>query len=243
LQDGDCRRCRVYRELKGDEIVQLQDNFNRMSLTLRKNERDNAAYIREIEGLNRDTEISFLQTVTALSNAIEAKDPYTRGHSERVAEFCEKVAEAMNLGDPERKELRFAAILHDVGKIGIDRDLLRKNSGLSDGEEFQIRSHPEWGVQILEPVRFLRPVLPTIRHHHERFDGSGYPFGLKGKDIPLNARIVCIADAWDAMRSDRPYRNALPVERAVEELKENAGTQFDPEIVEVILTHFSASHE
>ena len=243
LQGGDCGKCRVYKEHRGDEIVQLQDNFNRMSLTLKRHERDTDEYIKKIEGLNRDTEISFFQTVIALSNAIEAKDPYTRGHSERVAAFCEKAAETMNLGSQEKKELRFAAILHDIGKIGIDRDLLRKKSGLSDDEECEIRSHPEWGVQILEPVHFLRPILSIIRHHHERFDGNGYPLGLKGKDIPLEARIICIADAWDAMRSNRPYRNALSVERAVEELQRNAGTQFDPEIVEVILDYFSTLRE
>lgn len=196
----------------------------------------NSLFLEEMEN-------SYFQTVIALSNAIEAKDPYTKGHSERVAELCAKVAEAMNLGRQDKEHLRFAAILHDIGKIGVGRELLSKKNRLSDSEEFQMRSHPEWGVQILKPVRFLRPILSTIRHHHERFDGSGYPLGLKGRDIPLNARIICIADAWDAMRSDRPYRNALSVNRVVGELRENAGTQFDPELAELALRLFGTTDE
>ena len=182
--------------------------------------------------LFEDMETSYFQTVMALSNAVEAKDPYTRGHSERVADLCMKTADALNLSRQEKEHLRFAAILHDVGKIGISRDLLRKKSCLEEWEENEIRSHPERGVQILEPIHFLKPALPAIRFHHERFDGTGYPLGLKGKEIPFKARIICVADAWDAMLSTRPYRDALSIELAKKELKSHAGTQFDPEIVD-----------
>jgi len=183
-----------------------------------------------------DIETSYLQTVTALANAIEAKDPYTGGHSERVAALSMKVADAMGLSSQEKEHLRFAAALHDVGKIGIGRELLRKNGSLDPEERKEISSHPERGVQILEPIHFLKPVLPAIRHHHEKYDGSGYPHGLKGREIPLKARIIGIADAWDAMMSKRPYRDPLPVQVAREELVKHAGTQFDPAIVE----HFIA---
>jgi putative nucleotidyltransferase with HDIG domain len=181
--------------------------------------------------LYEEMETSYFQTVMALSNAIEAKDPYTRGHSERVAELSMKAADALNLSKQEKEHLRFAAILHDVGKIGIGRDLLWKDSRLDSKEKEEIQSHPERGVQILEPIHFLRPVLPAIRHHHEKYDGSGYPLGLRGGEIPFKARIICVADAWDAMLSKRPYRDPLPIHEAREELRRNAGTQFDPEVV------------
>jgi putative nucleotidyltransferase with HDIG domain len=181
--------------------------------------------------LFEDIEVSYFQTVMALSNAIEAKDPYTYGHSQRVADLSVKAAEALKLSKQEIEHIRFASIFHDVGKISISRDLLRKNGKLSESENAEMRAHPQSGVQILEPVHFLKPALPAIRHHHERFDGKGYPLGLKAKDIPLKARIICVADAWDAMLSDRPYRKALSVEEAKKELCRHAGSQFDPDVV------------
>jgi HD-GYP domain-containing protein (c-di-GMP phosphodiesterase class II) len=178
-----------------------------------------------------DMENSYLQTVMALANAIEAKDPYTKGHTERVAALSNKIAASFNLSEQEKEHLNFASLLHDIGKIGINRDILWKHCSLDECEEDEVKTHPDKGVQILEPVHFLRPVLSTIRHHHERFDGSGYPLGLKGKEIPFKARIISIADTWDAMLSDRPYRKALSTEEAKNELKKYSGVQFDPEIV------------
>jgi putative nucleotidyltransferase with HDIG domain len=182
-----------------------------------------------------DIERSYLQTVGALTNAIEAKDPYTKGHTERVAKLSMRMAEALGLSGQEKEHLRFAALLHDVGKIGIDLDILRKRSALSEEETDEMRSHPGKGVQILTPIHFLKPVLSSIRHHHEHYDGTGYPLGLKGGEIPFKARILSIADAWDAMRSDRPYRTALSLEEAKRELLRHAGTQFDPDIVDVLI--------
>jgi len=182
-----------------------------------------------------DIDRSYLQTVGALANAIEAKDPYTKGHSERVANLSIKMAGALGLSGQEKEHLNFAALLHDVGKIGINRDILRKDCALDKAEEEEMRSHPEKGIQILEPVHFLKPVLSSIRHHHERFDGTGYPLGLKGGEIPLKARILSIADTWDAMLSDRPYRAALSVEEAKKEVLKYSGTQFDPKIVEALV--------
>lgn len=182
-----------------------------------------------------EVERSYLQTIEALMNAIEAKDLYTKGHSERVAALSIKIAEALGLSPQEKEHLRFAALLHDVGKIGIDSDLLRKHVALNGCEKDGMQSHPEKGAQILAPVHFLKPVLSAIRHHHERYDGTGYPLGLSGGEIPLKARILSVADAWDAMRSDRPYRNAFSIEEAKKELIRHAGTQFDPDVVEVFI--------
>lgn len=186
-----------------------------------------------------DMENSYLQTVMSLANAIEAKDPYTKGHTERVADVSIKIAEALHLSKQEKEHLRFGAILHDVGKIGINGEVLRKHTGLDEDETDEIKAHPELGVRILEPVHFLKPVLSSIRHHHEKYDGSGYPLGLKGKEIPFKARIITIADAWDAMRSNRPYRDALPLAQAREELHRHAGTHFDPELVDAFIRMIS----
>jgi HD-GYP domain-containing protein (c-di-GMP phosphodiesterase class II) len=178
-----------------------------------------------------EMEGSYLQTVMALANAIEAQDPYTKGHSERMAELSDKIAVAFDLSKQEREHLKFAALLHDVGKIGIGKDILWKDCSLDESEETEIMAHPDKGIQILEPVNFLKPIFAAIRHHHERFDGSGYPLKLKGKEIPFKARIISVADAWDAMLSNRPYRDALSIEHAKKELESHAGTQFDPEVV------------
>lgn len=186
--------------------------------------------------LFEDVEVSYFQTVMALANAIEAKDPYTRGHSERVADLSMKAAEALHLSRQEKEHLRFAAILHDVGKIGISMSLLRKDTDLEGDERDEMRSHPERGVQILQPIHFLKPVLPAIRHHHERYDGTGYPMGLKGREIPFKARIIAVADAWDAMLSDRPYRSALPMEDVKREMLDSRGTQFDPDVVDFFVS-------
>ncbi len=186
--------------------------------------------------LYEDMEVSYFQTVMALVNAVEAKDTYTRGHSERVADLCAGMADVLRLGRQERDDLRHAALLHDIGKIGISVGLLRKETPLEHEERKIFRSHPDRGVQILSPIHFLKPILSSIRHHHEWYDGSGYPLGLKYGDIPLKARIICVADAWDAMRSDRAYRDALGREEAKKELRKYAGTQFDPKVVQALLT-------
>lgn len=183
-----------------------------------------------------DMEASYLQTVAALSNVVEAKDPYTGGHSERVAEIGARIADALRLNWQEKEYIKFAALLHDIGKVAIGKDILRKRDGLDEQEADAMRAHPDRGAQIIEPIRFLKPIQSAIRHHHENFDGTGYPGGLKGKDIPYKARIIKIADAWDAMTSERPYRPVLSVEEAKKELTLNSGIQFDPELVEVFLT-------
>lgn len=185
--------------------------------------------------LYEEQQASYLSTVQALISAVEASDAYTRGHSERVTRYSLAIARTLGLPAPALKRLEQAAILHDVGKIGIDAALLHKQGRLSE-EDFQtLRRHPAIGVHILEPIQFLREVREIIVQHHERFDGHGYPHGISGDALLLESRILAVADTYDAMTSDRPYRIALPHATAVAEILDNSGTQFDPAVVSAFL--------
>ena len=185
----------------------------------------------------------FVNTVRSLATAIETKDVYTRGHSERVTMFAELIAKALGFTEEEIDNLNLAGILHDIGKIGVDESILRKPSKLTDAEFIEIMKHPEYAANILEAIPQLRNIIPAVRHHHERFDGNGYPAKLKGEEIPYFSRILAIADTFDAMSSSRPYREALPFNVCIEELKRCSGTQFDPELAAVALKAFKVWHE
>ncbi len=176
-----------------------------------------------------------LGAIEALSAAVDAKDQCTHHHSETVSKLAIQLGQKMNLPSNELENLRAAALLHDIGKLGMPDKILKKKGPLQLDEWRYVENHPKIGSQILEKVQQLSSVVPTVRHHHERFDGHGYPAGLSGKDIPLLARIVAVADAYDAMVSDRNYRKALTPEQALEEIVRCSGTQFDPEIVEVFV--------
>ncbi|MBI5740287.1 MAG: response regulator [Nitrospirae bacterium] len=175
-------------------------------------------------------------TVSALILTIDAKDRYTYNHSKRVAELSSAIAG--ELGAPKKtiKEIEHAASIHDIGKIGIDENILRKNGHLTNSEYEEIKKHPAIGMRIVQSVPFLEDAIPVILYHHERYDGTGYPEGISGERIPLSARIVIVADAVDAMMSARPYRNALTAEKVMSELRDNAGTQFDPDVSDVLLS-------
>lgn len=173
----------------------------------------------------------YYETIKAFVQAIEAKDSYTRGHSENVAEYAIAIAAKMNLSNDQIELLQTAALLHDIGKIGIKEDVLNKPDRLTPEEYDHIKEHPIISSQIINHIPMLEEVGVIIRHHHERYDGNGYPDGLKGEAIPLGSRILAVADTFDAMTSNRTYRNATPVETAKGELLKNAGTQFDPQIV------------
>ena len=162
-----------------------------------------------------DIRAAHLETIQALALALDAKDPYTRGHSERVAEYAAEIAVQMKLPENEVEMLRYAGVLHDIGKIGISDTVLNKVGKLTDAEFELIQSHTTIGAHVVKPVGFLRGVSLVIRHHHERYDGRGYPDGLQGEEIPLGARIMAVADAFDAMTYDRVYRAGIDTDQAV----------------------------
>ncbi len=178
---------------------------------------------------------SYVQTVSALASAIDVRDSYTSGHSERLAELAVETGRLLACRPDELNDIHWAALLHDIGKIGVPDDILRKPSSLDLAEMEIMRQHPEIGARILEPVHNLSGVAPIVRAHQERFDGDGYPAGLKGEEIPKIARIITVADAYVAMTDERVYRKARQHGDAVEELKRCSGTQFDPEVVEAFL--------
>jgi response regulator RpfG family c-di-GMP phosphodiesterase len=184
---------------------------------------------------NRRLQENSLNVLRTMVNVLEQRDSYTAGHSRRVTEIALAIAARLELPEPEVKTLRLAGLIHDVGKIGIEDTILRKPGRLTEEEFAAIRTHPERGVQIIEPLDFLRGALPIVRHHHEYFDGCGYPAGLAGDAIPLGARIVAVADTYDAITSSRAYRVARPQEAALAELSRCSGSQFDPELVEAFL--------
>jgi HD-GYP domain-containing protein (c-di-GMP phosphodiesterase class II) len=185
----------------------------------------NADLFREVEGL-------LIGVVRALASTIDARDAYTHGHSERVACIARRIAESYGLPRDECEQIHLAGLVHDIGKIGIRDDVLLKPEGLTDAESDVIKQHPVMGYSMLKHLRQLGPVLPAVLHHHECFDGSGYPDGLSGQEIPLAARMISIADFYDAMTSDRPYRKAFPFEKAESMLREKAGKLWDPEVVD-----------
>jgi len=181
----------------------------------------------------------FMSATLALANAVDAKDPYTRGHSERVLSYSEQLARAMNLPPQDVESVKMGAVLHDIGKIAIPDKILHKPGRLTMEELEVVRTHPARGEAILAPLEELRPLRPGIRHHHERFDGKGYPDQLAGKDIPLHARIICVADAFDAMTSKRYYHKAKSLEEGLEEIARCSGAQFDPELAEYFIKALS----
>lgn len=175
------------------------------------------------------------QAISSIVTAVEKKDMYTKGHTERVTKFSILLGQEMNLDSAVLHNLELAALLHDVGKIGIPDNILLKKGKLTDEEYCEIKKHPHKGIEIIGHIKQLKPITDGILYHHEHFDGSGYPAGLKGHNIPLIARIISVADAYDAMTTDRPYRNALDNTEAVRRLKESSGTQFDPAIVKTMV--------
>jgi HD-GYP domain-containing protein (c-di-GMP phosphodiesterase class II) len=191
---------------------------------------------RENERLFEALELAHFDAMKALAQAIEAKDHYTRGHCDRMVDYSVAIGVKLGLSGTDRKILRYAAALHDIGKIGIPEVILNKAGKLTEEEYLIMQNHAAKGADIIRGVRFLAPVAPLIYHHQERFDGRGYPDGLAGEKIPLGSRIIAVLDTYDAMTSNRPYRKALPVERAVAELKRFSNQQFDPSVVDAFLT-------
>jgi putative nucleotidyltransferase with HDIG domain len=176
-----------------------------------------------------------INTVAALTSAIDANDPYTHGHSYRVSRYALRVGRAMGLPARDLEILEYGALLHDIGKIAIEHEILLKKERLSDQEFLTLKQHPTIGADIVENLKFLREAAVLVRYHHEQPNGRGYPEGLRGDQIPIGARVILCCDAFDAMTSDRPYRKGLPVERVVEQFEKFKGEQFDTEIVDLVL--------
>jgi cyclic di-GMP phosphodiesterase len=194
-----------------------------------------------LEQARRDLERSYIQTVESLAIALEAKDRYTSGHSQRVSKFAVLIARSLGQPKEDVDVIAQVARLHDIGKIGMLDKILNKPANLTAEEREAIKAHPVIGAQILAPVRTFEKHVAGIKHHHEMYDGTGYPDRLKGKEIPLAARIVCLADAFDAMTSTRPYRVGLPLEFAIQEMQKMSGRQFCPDCVEAFVRMLRSS--
>jgi putative nucleotidyltransferase with HDIG domain len=195
-------------------------------------------FIEQLRRAAEENKQMFVGTIRSLAAAIDAKDPYTRGHSERVAHYSEMIAKSMGLSEQEVEVVRIGALMHDVGKIGIEDKILGKAGPLTE-EEFEImKLHPSKGAVILEPVRQLKQMIPAMKYHHENIDGSGYPQGLTSEDIPMYAKIVSVADTFDAMTTNRPYQKAMEITYVFERMRSFIGKKFDEEIVEALIAAY-----
>ena len=212
-------------------------NFTESDLQLAVALTNQVAVVIENVRLQKDKEAVALQVIMSLAEAVDAKDHYTHAHSEKVMKYALLIAEEMNLSENERSNIKQAALLHDIGKIGIKDGILNKPDKLTLEEWEKVKKHPLIGREILRPLRLLEKTLPIVYYHHERYDGKGYLDKLKGEQIPLGARILALADTFDAMSSARPYRpEAYPLVKIIEEIKSGAGTQFDPKVVAAFLS-------
>ena len=223
------------------EIKRLNQVTREQNFKLQDMNRNLEGKVRErtkqLDLKHQELRKAYVQTIAALAEAVDAKDTYTRGHSERVGVYASKLARALSLPKEVIERVYIAGLLHDVGKIGVRDAVITKPDRLTEQEYEEIKLHPEIGAKILEPVDFLRDIVPCVRHHHEWYDGSemGYPHGLRGDRIPLPSRVILVSDTVEAMTSDRPYRKGLPLEAVFSELSKYSGSQFDPKCVESML--------
>jgi putative nucleotidyltransferase with HDIG domain len=206
------------------ELGDLGDSFNLMTDQLEH-------YIKDLQRSADENRELFIGTVKGLAAAIDGKDPYTRGHSERVSRISVAIAQRLGLPAEECEKIRISALLHDVGKIAIDDNILKKPAALTDDEFLIMKQHPQKGYKIMSQIRAMKEFLPGMYMHHEMVNGQGYPQGLKGDDIPLMAKIVAVADTFDAMTTDRPYQQAMKFEDAVKRIESFVGTRYDPSVV------------
>ena len=229
------------RKLDIQGYCEKSDKFDQLLLLIESGIKS-IAQMKEIKRINLELantydklEKAYLDSIETLRYTVEAKDPYTRGHSDRVAEYSVLIGEKLGLSEEDLKTLRIGGLFHDIGKIGIPDSILLKESKLTDDEYSEIKNHPSIGAHILCNAEVFKDIIPIVKHHHERYDGRGYPGKLVGEDIPYFARIAAVADAFDAMTSKRTYRNSLPIDIVRNEIEKNLGTQFDYEIGKLFL--------
>jgi putative nucleotidyltransferase with HDIG domain len=224
------------REIKRLNQVTREQNFKLQDMN-RNLEAKVRQRTKQLAAKHQELRTAYVQTISALAEAVDAKDAYTRGHSQRVGVYASRIARELCFPKDVIERVYIAGLLHDVGKIGVRDCVITKPDRLTPEEYEEIRQHPAIGAKILEPVDFLRDIVPCVRHHHEWYDGSsrGYPDRLQGEQIPLPSRVILVADTVDAMTSDRPYRKALSLEAVVSELSKYSGSQFDPTCVDAFL--------
>ena len=197
--------------------------------------RENNEYVQILNDKNEQIQEMTMQTIAAIANTLDAKDAYTEGHAERVSGYCEQIARKIGMSEEDVRNIRLVALFHDIGKIGVPDSVLNKPGRLTDEEFDQMKQHTVVGSEIIKDLSMIPGVIIGARYHHERYDGTGYPEKLKGEEIPYIARIIAVADAYDAMTSNRVYRKHLTKEKVLSELEKGAGTQFDPDIVSTMI--------
>ena len=229
------------RRLDIQGYCEKSDKFDQLLLLIESGIKS-IAQMNEIKNINKELsetyeklEAAYMESIETLRHTVDAKDTYTRGHSDRVSEFSVLIGKKLGLSEQDIRTLRIGGLFHDIGKIGVPDSILQKTEKLTDDEYSEIKNHPAIGVHILSTATIFNDIIPIVKHHHEKWDGNGYPSKLKGNDIPYFARITAIADSFDAMSSKRSYRNSLPLERIKEEFRNNKGTQFDPELADLWL--------
>ncbi len=229
------------RRLDIQGYCEKSDKFDQLLLLIESGIKS-VAQMNEIKRINdelSDTyeklEQAYMESIQTVRYTVEAKDTYTRGHSDRVSEYSVLIGQKLGLPEEDIRRLRIGGLFHDVGKIGVPDNILQKNGKLTDDEYSEIKNHPTIGAHILSSASIFQDIIPIVKHHHERYDGRGYPGQLKGEEIPYLARIAAVADAFDAMTSRRVYRDSLPIDRVISEIDNNKGTQFDPQIADAFL--------
>lgn len=229
------------RKLDIQGYCEKSDKFDQLLLLIESGIKS-IAQMNEIKRMNEELadtyeklEKAYLDSIQTLRYTVEAKDPYTRGHSDRVSEYSVLIGKKLGLSEKDMKTLQVGGLFHDIGKIGIPDSILLKEAKLTDDEYSEIKNHPSIGAHILCNAEVFQDIIPIVKHHHEKFDGTGYPGKLKGEDIPYLARIAAVADTFDAMTSKRTYRNALPLDVVKAEIERCTGTQFDPAIAKVFI--------
>lgn len=229
------------RKLDIQGYCEKSDKFDQLLLLVESGIKS-IAQMQEIKRINAELsdtyeklEQAYMESIQTIRYTVEAKDTYTRGHSDRVSAYSVLIGEKMGLSEEDIRRLRIGGLFHDVGKIGVPDNILQKEGHLTTDEYSEIKNHPSIGVHILSSATLFKDILPIVKHHHERYDGKGYPSRLAGDDIPFLARITTMADSFDAMTSRRVYRDSLPIEKVIEEIEKNKGTQFDPKIADVFL--------